>query len=238
MKSENAASTRDGETLSISEAAAALGVSERTVRRRCERSELAAQMATGESGGRVWRVDRAAISERAAKSSDRADSVRTDGRADVRPHSESESGVRPKRADSVRPQMTARPNDRADSEARVLAAENEMLRDALQREREATARERETGDQWRAQVEAANRDAAEMRAALREALRAMPKAIEAREYSQRDGAKLEQVGTGNAGAQNDAEAAKSATAAKVTGAAKTGGKREPRALWKVILGLR
>ncbi len=243
MTENEAASTRDGETFSISEAAAALGVSERTVRRRCERGELAAQMETGESGGRVWRVDRAAIAERAAKSSDRADSVRPDGRADVRPsvrpHSESENGVRPKRAakivdraakraDSVRPHLTARSNDRADSDARVLAAETEarVLREALQREREATARERETSDQWRAQVEAANRDAAEMRAALREALRAMPKQITG-EYSQSE-----------TGAQNDLEPSKSDAAGKAAGAQKTGGQRAPRSLWRVMLGLR
>jgi hypothetical protein len=112
----------------------------------------------------------------------------------------------------------------SESDARVLAAENQMLREALQRERE-------TGDQWRAQCEAANRDAAEMRAALRKALEAMPKQIEAREYSQADN-----------GAQNAQEAPKSSAAAIVSGAqkntAQSAPRREARPLWKVILGIR
>jgi len=237
MNENEAASTRaDGETLSISEAAAALGVSERTVRRRCERGEIAAQMETGESGGRVWRVDRAAISERAAKSSDRADSVRTDRRADVRPsvrpHSESESGVRPKRA----AKSSGRAAKRADSDARVLAAETEarVLREALQRERE-------NADQWRAQVEAANRQAAESAAALREYLKLSAKQLEGREYSQVESAKLAEVGAQKS-AENALEAQKTGAAVKATGVqkntAQSAARREARPLWKVVLGLR
>ncbi len=65
----------------------------------------------------------------------------------------------------------------SEREARVLAErECELLREALQRERGHA-------DQWRNQVEAANRDAAELRAALRKALDSMPKQITG-EYSQ------------------------------------------------------
>ncbi len=108
-------------------------------------------------------------------------------------------------------------------DARVLAAEREsaMLREALQRERA-------NADQWRAQVEAANRDAAELRAALREALRAMPKAIEAREYSQV--------------AQDAPQQPKTTSAdTKTTGTGKrpsAAARRDARPLWKVVLGVR
>jgi hypothetical protein len=101
----------------------------------------------------------------------------------------------------------------------------------LQREREATARERETGDQWRAQVEAANRDAAEMRAALREALRAMPKPLEGGEYSQ-----------GEKSAQDAQEAREGVATGKEAGASKIAPERKParefaRALRR-LLGIR
>jgi excisionase family DNA binding protein len=45
--------------LTVSQAAALLGVSERTIRRRCERGEIAARLVVNE-GGKTWLVDQAA----------------------------------------------------------------------------------------------------------------------------------------------------------------------------------
>jgi excisionase family DNA binding protein len=51
----------NAETLSVTEAAVALGVSERTVRRRIARGQLPAQLRPGAGGGTVWEIERAAI---------------------------------------------------------------------------------------------------------------------------------------------------------------------------------
>ncbi len=83
----------------------------------------------------------------------------------------------------------------------------------------------------RAQLEARDRDAAELRAALREALRAMPKAIEQGTLS---------------GGSNQAPQAPRGAQSTLSGdyapvppnAPQTGYKREVRPFWKVFLGIR
>ena len=59
--------------LTVSQAAKQLGLSERTVRRRCEAGQLPARFESGEGGGRAWRIDPEAVS---------AGNDRTDGRPD------------------------------------------------------------------------------------------------------------------------------------------------------------
>lgn len=202
-----AASTRADDWKTVAEVAELLGVSERQARRYAGR--LAGhdrQEAGHDAGHTAARVRVSAmrdLRENATKKSQTPDIAAPEaGR-----HAGHEAGHQ-----SDAPDITP--------DARVLAAENEMLRESLQRERE-------NADQWRSQVEAANRDAAELRAALREALRAMPKAIEAREYSQ-----PVEI------AQGFDSATKSAPTNKVSSGAKIAQQRAPRSLWRLILGLR
>jgi len=106
------------------------------------------------------------------------------------------------------------------------ASEVEYLRDALRREREATAREREIADQWRAQVEAANRQASEATAALREYLKISNRAIMPPANESREDA---------LGSAQMPQTAKDAPALK-SGA--QSGTRRPRSLIRLLLGLR
>jgi hypothetical protein len=203
MTENEAPSTRADEWLTVSQTAAALEVSERTVRRRCENGKLAARLTTTDSGA-AWEVSAAAV-KAADAAAITADTLRT--------RSESESD-----------EAAAIPTDTADSapQAAAIAADSGFLAH-LQSENAFL----------RVAIEQHQRSEAELRAALREALRAMPKAIE--------GEKLAEVGAQKS-APNGLEAPKSGAAAIVSGAAKTGGKRAPRRearpLWKVILGLR
>ncbi len=127
---------------------------------------------------------------------------------------------------SNRPDETDSAPVTSKSDARVLAAENEMLREALQRERE-------NADQWRRQVEAANRQAAEATASVRELTRALNtfRALPDGEYSQDEKS-----------AQDGQEAHQSSAAGKEAGAsenaAQGASRREPRSLLKLLLGLR
>jgi small-conductance mechanosensitive channel len=114
-----------------------------------------------------------------------------------------------------------------EQDASYVALEVELLRDALRREREATAREREIADQWRAQVEAANRQASEATAALREHLKLSAKALPSPDETS---------------AHNAPQSAQTSETGKearpLASAAQSGTRREARPLWKVLLGVR
>jgi hypothetical protein len=218
--SENAASTRADEWLTVPQATAHLGISEKTLRRRIKSGALESQKNPKTDGGGtvlLVRVNGVPVTT-GGETVNAPDSVpvtfksepdnvpvKSDG---VPVNSGSVTGARAGHfAGRAGHEMDSVPVT-AESDARVLAAENEILREALQRERE-------NADQWRAQVEAANRHAAESAAALREALRAMPKQITG-EYSQSE-----------TSAQNDLEPSKSGAAGKATGAQKNAPERKP-----------
>jgi hypothetical protein len=200
--------------LTVSEVAARLKISERTVQRRCKSGRLAARLETDENGA-AWLVDGATLPTGAAIAADTDDNVPT---GDDKPF-KSES------AQSVASVATGA--DKLPTGADTLQSvtrECELLREALQRERE-------NADQWRAQVEAANRDAAELRAALREALRAMPKQLAAPDMSTHV--------KSAPGAPQARENSETGKAARPTANAREGGKTgAPRNIWRVILGLR
>jgi len=153
-------STRSGEWLTVSQAAAMLGRSERTTRRMCESGALAATMEANESGGRAWFIEKASVD-----------------RADVRPNNAATKGMtaRPhsKREKSERTQNDAAIVDRADSvrpeDAAMLLREKDARIDDLRAQVESQ----------KLQIEAANRQAAEATAALREYLKMQAKALPA-----------------------------------------------------------
>ena len=227
MSENEQSSTRAGEWLTVSQAAAALGKSERTTRRMCESGTLAATVQANESGGRAWFIDRASVERAATGQHDRAD---------VRPNDAAteEMAARPcfKREKSVRPQNDAAIVDRADIVRPQVAANDAAM---LLREKDARIDDlREVIESQKLQIEAANRQAAEATAALREYLKLQAKALPVANQ-------LEQFGTEKS-AQNAAQATKNDATSKDLSSTRNvpqnATKREMRPLWKVILGVR
>jgi len=162
------------ESLTVSQAAARLGISERTLLKRIKGGEIEAEKRPIEGGGVAWRV---------LLNPDRAGSVSEAERKnapEVRRNSfESETVPERKRAGS---EIESAPEV---SEPRAGTAPEAQLLDYLRTENEYLKTQ---VDAWRLQAEAANRTASETSAALRKALDAMPKALP-------DGEKLGQAAT-------------------------------------------
>jgi hypothetical protein len=166
-------STLSGDWLTVSQAASALGVSERTVRRRCEAGGLAARLEAGDSGtgGRVWRISPDAV---AARPVGQRAASRTDGQAAKNQKQETTARPQFDRAAS-RPEAGGQTDGQSTLSA--LIAEKDARIDDLRGQLDAaTTRENAA----RLQIEAANRATAEAHSALREALkmsnRALPEA--------------------------------------------------------------
>jgi excisionase family DNA binding protein len=165
-------STLSPDWLTVSQAAAALGISERTVRRRCESGKLAANLATTDNG-REWQIEAAA----AIGAATAADAAANIGQG----------------ADRVRPQNQSILSDVSEAAA-IGAATVEGVSDQstlVPMLREQLADAREMNAFLRGALEARDRDAAELRAALREALklsnRALPEAGQSTLSSSNDG---------------------------------------------------
>ncbi len=191
-QSENSeSSTRAGDWFTVSQAAAALGKSERTTRRMCERGELAATMEANQSGGRAWFIEQASV--------DRAATLFS-GRADVRPNDaatkEMTARPRSKREKSERTRNDAAIVDRADSVRPEDAANVAAM---LLREKDARIDDlRAQVESQKLQIEAANRQAAEATAALREYLKLQAKALPSGDEMRQNGTELQQPATGKA----------------------------------------
>lgn len=157
--------------LSVAEAAAALKVSERTARRRCEAGKLAARLVTTENG-RQWRVDPAAVqSTLSAPAADASDSQSTLGVAIAADRCGQAADI----SDSLRTASDSTLAARADSVTEAAAIGAATAADGAQSTLVAHLQAEVLF--LRGALEQRDRDAAELRAALREALRAMPKAL-------------------------------------------------------------
>jgi excisionase family DNA binding protein len=159
--------------LTVSQAAARLGISERTVQRRCKRGTITARLETTPDGTQ-WLINGATLPTGDGTTADTADKVTTHTNAPARSQNECLT------ADNGATLPTPRDKVPTGDDTRLLdhlQAENSFLREQI--------------EAWRLQAEAANRTAAETSAALRKALDQMPKAIT-------DGEKLEQVRTDTA----------------------------------------
>jgi hypothetical protein len=219
-------------------AAAILGVSERAVQRRCKSGKIAARRVPTPTG-QQWQIDRAAL-DIATQSDDGADTndIQSDDTDDTQnrevttptTHQTTETTPKAPTLPTVTtpeaPTPTTAPTQGTDANLTAFQLE------AARREVEAKAEEIRF---LRGLVEQRDRDAAELRAALREALKAMPK----------------QLTTGEERAPNlHTESAQITTPTlhppthsngpeigpqKQKGAALI---KEPRPLWKVILGIR
>lgn len=162
-----------GRHLTVSQVAAILSVSERTVRRRCESGKLAAQLVTTESG-KVWEIEAAAV-----QSADAADT-------NVRPTTvTSYEGADTQTITADTQTITAaNAADAADTDVRTGAAtpvKNDARDELIAELRENTAYLRSQIEAQRLQIEAANRATNEAHAALREALKMSNRALPASE---------------------------------------------------------
>ena len=161
--------------LTTSQAAARLGISERTVRRRCEGGKLAAHQVTTDSG-REWRVDPAAVgADSSGQAADTAPAKLRTG-ADTQEQPADTCG---QAADGVRTPAAKQVAAPADSSGQGAAITADAPATAADTSREQELREEVKF--LRGVVEQQQRDAAELRAALREALRMSARALPAGE---------------------------------------------------------
>lgn len=173
--------------LTVAEAAAALKVSPRTIRRRCESGELVAELEAGESGtgGRAWRIDAADVAAKADGQTDkrtvaaRSDGQAEDGRADRQTDTNQAQNVTARPDGQARGQ-TANTADGHGRAARWTSArpDGQEIVTALMAEKDARIADLQAQiEAQRLQIEAANRNAAEANAALREALKMSHRAL-------------------------------------------------------------
>lgn len=156
-----------GQWLTTSEAAALLRCSPRTIRRRCERGEIGARFVSG-----VWEVDAAAIGD-ADKSAD----SRTRPIGQTAKQSDTVlNAVADSRTDNAA--NRSRTEGHADTDNRPIGQPSDR-REMEVELRAQLAREREFSAILKSQLEAVTQSEAQTKAALREALRAMPKQLEA-----------------------------------------------------------
>lgn len=266
----SASSTRKSHSLAA--AAAMLNVSEKTLRRRIKAGDVAAEKVSIGGGGLAWRVYlESNATDKVANAMDNAVDTQWTNATDVPEvvpepnwtNFERGSRVLDNATDTQRTNVpevsiaragTVLDNATDNTNATVLEPLASSLqpkaRDestvellALLRERLTAADERER--QMSLQIEAANRQAAEATAALREYLKMQAKALPSGET--RD--QLGEVGTG-ASTRHDAETSRdvgaespiNAATGKVTSSTRNGlrgeGLREMRATFKKLLGLR
>jgi hypothetical protein len=192
------------EPLTINQAAARLGISERTLRRRIKAGAVKARKVACEGGGTQLLIEVHSVPAKVTRTPDTVPDNFESENANV-------PDTRAGQSDSV--------PDTANGEVlALLKSENAFLRGL---------------------VEQRDRDAAELRAALREALKAMPKALP-------DGAKLEQVGTEKREPIEPSQAASTTNASETAADAKQspqrGAQAKKLAAWQRvaarILGIR
>jgi hypothetical protein len=191
---------------SVADAAEVFGVSERAIQKRCHKGTLAARQTLTPQGMR-WEIDPAALLDALNRSGARTGEPlgRVPGRERT---TEPANGTRPQLSDDARNQANR------DANGQSVGRESDANREAELKEEVHFLR---------GVIEQQGRDAAELRAALREALKLSAKALPE-------------------GRTDDAQSAPDVPVNKETGAApKTAQhdtQREPRPLWKVILGIR
>jgi hypothetical protein len=202
-----------GEWLTVSQAAQVLGISPRAVQKRCHNGKLAARRVSTPAGDR-WEVQAANLDASWTRTGEPI------GREPREQDASIDAASRSKPREPTREQGAgSRPTGR-EQDANEPTRETEL---------------REEVQFLRSLLEARDRDAAELRAALREALRLAPKQLP-------EGGKLEQVGTGNKSRENDPQAALTTNASQSGAAAKQNAQRPKLTAWQRVaarlLGIR
>ncbi len=141
--------------VSVAEAVAVLGISEKTVWRRAKSGQLLSRKVPGERGGLVWE-----IALNLTGQSDRTPTDRPDNR-------NGQKQVFERETDRTATGQNGATDRTSDELAARLLAQMEREIERLERDKEA----------WKAQAEEANRNAATATAALREYIKATPRAI-------------------------------------------------------------
>jgi hypothetical protein len=215
--------------LTVSQAAAQLKVSERAIQRRCKNGKLRARL-TPTPTGQQWEIDADAIKKPVNQSDDSPDTSDRDDtqRRDINDSNDAETTQTTGEttlptATATAPTETTIRDDSPDTSTNSDLATKYVA-------------QLETENRFlRAAVEARDRDAAELRAALRKALEAMPKQLTSGEGSS---TRLSDESANNE-AKRDTE---NEPPTKTTSATKNGlqrpARREMRPLWMVVLGIR
>jgi hypothetical protein len=231
MSENRESSTRSGtsasEWLSVSQAAAALGISERQARRDAKRLKADDRHDAGHNRQNAGHM---AGHDAGHKSGSRPALVRLQALRDVRENAVSRSKFpAPDIQTDIMPDMTDKVSDIAPDTIEPDAGHNAghmtgALLSQLQSENAFL----------RVQVEAANRQAAEATAALREYLKMQNKALpDAQSSTRYDGETSH-----NVGAETPQISATGKVSQTTKSAAQNNARREMRPLWKVILGVR
>lgn len=149
------------EWLTVSQAAAALGVSTRTVQKRIARGEIEARRVPWQKGER-FEIEARTLSANQGRSANAIKGESSANGSHLKPGFDAQASANPKR-------------ERSRLSSHSVRASNDLQ--LLEITREALADVREQNAFLRATVEQHQRSEAELRASLREALRAMPKQI-------------------------------------------------------------
>ncbi len=212
--SEPQTSTRSGDWLTVSQAAAALGISERAVQKRCASGKLAARRVETPQGTR-WEIDANQITRTVTRTS--------------------EPNARTLDANQDANQRTKSPEPRELTHEIGREPANHQDANHANRQNDFQAHLLEENRFLRTLIEQRDRDAAELRAALRKALDSVPKALPESTSSTRDesGENAPQL------AQMPQTGKQSPETKKDTQSGLRGeGLRDLRAIFKKILGVR
>ena len=213
---------------SVQEVALLEGLTERAIQKRCQRGYYVARSVEGDKGD-VWEID--------------AGSIKGKGNASAKPTAnrsqlQTQPGAEPRPNDS--PNKTERASiislpDFQNSQTRDdLNHEVELLRVQLDNARAEASRERDFSQLLKSQLEAVTQSEAQTKAALREALKAMPKQLTAAR---------DEAATPTSPTTPEPQAAPQIgqtanTATPSSDAVKSPAKRTPRPLWKVLTGIK
>jgi hypothetical protein len=195
------------EWLTVSQAAAASGVSEKTLRKRIARGQVKAQREPLPTGGWGWKVSALGL-EPSNRFQPREGTLEGSATEGLEVMAEAVGSAR----EAVR-ELSSVPVPTVPTGAAEVVREVEMLREERERDREQI-------NFLRAALEARDRDAAELRAALRAALQISQRALpEGRPEPVKQGETGQVIPAAVKASQRPAQ-------------------REARPLWKVILGIR
>jgi hypothetical protein len=232
--------------VSVAEAATRLNTTSRSIQRQCQSGKLRARRIEGKRG-EVWEVEASEL--RQADQKERDGDTEGDRSATTTATQKSATATsatpkpsvalfspdsRLKSATGERDSATNQGDSDGDT-ARSVALELQRTRDDLERERQERMRDAEQIQFLRAMVEGLQQSEAQTKAALREALKAMPKALTAGdERAPNLHTESAQINTPTLYPPTHSNGPEIGPQTQKGAALK----KEPRPLWKVILGIR
>jgi hypothetical protein len=204
----------------LSQAAAALGMSEKTLRKRIHAGEVEGEKVSLEGGGVAWTVYLHSSAPEVVPEAERNFTATRAGSSKHR------NGSAPE-GESTAPE----PKTTVPEAERQNAPEVTVTRAGSAPEGDFIAHLQSENTFLRGLIEQRDRDAAELRAVMREMSKAMPKALAARDDT-----------STHVAARNEPQAAELGRTTETTQgrekAPESGTAREARPLWKLILGMR